>query len=40
MPFAEGNVKYHHWNPGKNSKESKDAILALEKYAKEKGWTI
>ncbi len=38
MPFAEGNVKYHHWNPGKNSQESKDALDALERYANDKGW--
>ncbi len=40
MPFAEGNVKYHHWNPGKDSKEANDALCALDRYAKEKGWTI
>lgn len=40
MPFAEGNVKYHHWNPGKDSCESKEAQEALEHYAKEKGWAI
>ena len=38
MPFAEGNVKYHHWNPGKDSRESQEALDALEGYAKEKGW--
>ncbi|WP_296561531.1 transketolase [uncultured Acetobacterium sp.] len=38
MPFAEGNVKYHHWNPGKESQESKDALDALERYANDKGW--
>jgi transketolase len=40
MPFAEGNVKYHHWNPGKDSCESKEAQEALEHYTKEKGWAI
>ncbi|AFA48031.1 transketolase [Acetobacterium woodii] len=40
MPFAEGNVKYHHWNPGKDSQESKDATDALEQYAREKGWKL
>ncbi len=39
MPFAEGDFKYHHWNPGKDSQEAKDALEALEQYAKEKGWT-
>ncbi len=38
MPFAEGNVKYHHWNPGEGSKEAKAALKALEKEAKQKGW--
>ncbi|MGL4606567.1 MAG: transketolase [Eubacteriaceae bacterium] len=38
MPFAEGNVKYHHWNPGKDSQEARDALAALENYKKEKGW--
>lgn len=38
MPFAEGNVKYHHWNPGKDSKEAKDALHALKYYAEGKGW--
>lgn len=38
MPFAEGNVKYHHWNPGKDSKEARDALDALNYYAEEKGW--
>lgn len=38
MPFAEGNVKYHHWNPGKDSNEAQDALKALEAYKKEKGW--
>jgi transketolase len=40
MPFAEGNVKYHHWNPGKDSKEARDALSALENYAIEKGWKL
>jgi transketolase len=30
MPFAEGNVKYHHWNPGKEEAEA--AIKALKDY--------
>lgn len=40
MPFAEGNVKYHHWNPEKDSKEARDALNALENYATEKGWKL
>lgn len=40
MPFAEGNVKYHHWNPGKDSQEARDALDALRYYAAEKGWSI
>lgn len=38
MPFAEGSVKYHHWNPGKDSVEARDALKALDDYEAEKGW--
>lgn len=37
--FAENNVKYHHWNPGKDSKEAKQAIIDLDEYKQAKGWT-
>lgn len=37
MPFAEGKVKYHHWNPGKA--EADEAVAALEKYQAER-WGI
>lgn len=30
MPFAEGNVKYHHWNPGRE--EAQKALDALAEY--------
>ncbi len=32
MSFAEGNVKYHHWNPGKE--EAERAIAELDEYGK------
>ena len=34
MPFAEGNVAYHHWDPGKE--EADIALAALNEY--EKRW--
>jgi len=30
LPFAEGNVKYHHWNPG--PEEAQKALKALAEY--------
>lgn len=37
MPFAEGKVAYHHWNPDKT--EAEEAIAALKKYQAER-WGI
>ncbi|MDO4287823.1 MAG: transketolase [Eubacterium sp.] len=39
MSFAEGKVKYHHWNPDKNSEEAQQAVKDLKDYSKEKGWS-
>ena len=39
MSFAENNVKYHHWNPAKDSFEARQARADLENYKIEKGWS-
>lgn len=39
MSFAENNVKYHHWNPGKDSAEAKQALQDLKSYKESKGWS-
>ena len=39
MSFAENNVKYHHWNPGKDSEEARQALEDLRSYQEAKGWS-
>ena len=39
MSFAENNVKYHHWNPGKDSEEARQALEDLHSYQEAKGWS-
>ncbi|QCT71659.1 transketolase [Eubacterium maltosivorans] len=39
MSFAENNVKYHHWNPGRDSEEARQALVDLHNYQKAKGWS-